>query len=165
MSDSFATRDILRVNGIDYTIFSLARLGQRHDLSRLPFSMKILLENLLRCEDGGMTVGKEHIEAVAQWNAAKEPDTEIAFMPARVFGSAGIEWVGGRYEAWDAWDQALGGNPAIVARNVGSVSIFPVDGLEMKRTGSRYSRVGPAVMSTRRPAYQARRSITASTSS
>nr|MBP7598757.1 aconitate hydratase AcnA [Pseudoxanthomonas sp.] len=46
--------------------------------------MKILLENLLRHEDGGITVGKEHIEAVARWDAKAEPDTEIAFMPARV---------------------------------------------------------------------------------
>jgi aconitate hydratase len=84
MSDSFATRTALDVNGTSYTIFSLEKLGQRFDLRRLPFSMKILLENLLRCEDGGMTVGKEHIEAVAQWDAKKEPDTEIAFMPARV---------------------------------------------------------------------------------
>src|SRR3546814_8535733 len=46
--------------------------------------MKILLENLLRHEDGGITVGKEHIEAVAKWDPKAEPDTEIAFMPARV---------------------------------------------------------------------------------
>jgi aconitate hydratase len=84
MSDSFATRTSLDVNGTRYTIYSLAKLGERFDLARLPYSMKILLENLLRCEDGGQTVGKEHIEAVANWNAAKEPDTEIAFMPARV---------------------------------------------------------------------------------
>jgi len=84
MSDSFATRDHLSVDGKTYTFYSLAKLGQRFDLKRLPYSMKILLENLLRCEDGGMTVGKEHIEAVATWDAKKEPDTEIAFMPARV---------------------------------------------------------------------------------
>jgi aconitate hydratase len=84
MSDSFATRDLLAVNGKTYTYFSLAKLGQRFNLARLPYSMKILLENLLRCEDGGMTVGKDHIEAVATWDATKEPDTEIAFMPARV---------------------------------------------------------------------------------
>jgi aconitate hydratase len=84
MSDSFATRDQLAVNGKSYTIFSLTRLGQAFNLARLPYSMKILLENLLRCEDGGMTVGKEHIEAVANWNPKAEPDTEIAFMPARV---------------------------------------------------------------------------------
>jgi len=84
MSDSFATRDQLVVNGTSYTIFSLTKLGQAFNLARLPYSMKILLENLLRCEDGGMTVGKEHIEAVANWNPKAEPDTEIAFMPARV---------------------------------------------------------------------------------
>jgi aconitate hydratase len=84
MSDSFATRDQLAVNGKSYTIFSLSKLGQAFNLARLPYSMKILLENLLRCEDGGMTVGKEHIEAVATWNPKAEPDTEIAFMPARV---------------------------------------------------------------------------------
>ncbi len=83
MSDSFATRDQLSVNGQTYTIFSLAKLGQRFDISRLPYSMKILLENLLRCEDG-VSVTKSSIEAVAQWDAKKEPDTEIAFMPARV---------------------------------------------------------------------------------
>jgi aconitate hydratase len=84
MSDSFATRDQLVVNGTSYTIFSLSKLGQAFNVARLPYSMKILLENLLRCEDGGMTVGKEHIEAVANWNPKAEPDTEIAFMPARV---------------------------------------------------------------------------------
>ena len=83
MSDSFATRDSLLVNGIDYTIFSLAKLGHQFDLSRLPFSMKILLENLLRCEDG-VSVTKASIEAVATWSAKDEPETEIAFMPARV---------------------------------------------------------------------------------
>ncbi|MBG6078039.1 aconitate hydratase AcnA [Polaromonas sp. CG_9.11] len=83
MNDSFSTRDNLTVNGIDYTIFSLAKLGQCFDLSKMPFSMKILLENLLRCEDG-VSVTKASIEAVAQWNGKDEPKTEIAFMPARV---------------------------------------------------------------------------------
>jgi len=83
MSDSFATRDLLEVNGNRYVICSLAKLGQRFNLKRLPFSMKILLENLLRNEDGVSVTAKE-IEAVATWNAQKEPDTEIAFMPARV---------------------------------------------------------------------------------
>ncbi|RZA15018.1 MAG: aconitate hydratase, partial [Lysobacteraceae bacterium] len=84
MTDSFATRARLDVNGKSYTYASLATLGQRFDIARLPYSMKILLENLLRHEDGGITVGKEHIEAVARWDAHAEPDTEIAFMPARV---------------------------------------------------------------------------------
>ncbi|MFT4178196.1 MAG: aconitate hydratase AcnA [Thermomonas sp.] len=84
MADSFATRARLNVNGKTYAYSSLIRLGERFNIARLPYSMKILLENLLRHEDGGMTVGPEHIEAVANWNPHKEPDTEIAFMPARV---------------------------------------------------------------------------------
>ncbi|MCW4455158.1 aconitate hydratase AcnA [Flavobacterium sp. MXW15] len=84
MSDSFSTRSQLDVGGKTYDYFSLPRLGQQFDISRLPYSMKILLENLLRHEDGGITVGREHIEAVARWDAGTEPDTEIAFMPARV---------------------------------------------------------------------------------
>ncbi len=84
MNDSFSTRSQLDVGGRQYTYCSLPRLGQKFDISRLPYSMKILLENLLRHEDGGHTVGPEHIEAVARWNPAAEPATEIAFMPARV---------------------------------------------------------------------------------
>ena len=84
MADSFATRASLDVNGKTYAYASLAKLGERFDIARLPFSMKILLENLLRHEDGGMTVGPAHIEAVAQWDASAESATEIAFMPARV---------------------------------------------------------------------------------
>ena len=84
MYDSFSTRSQLAVNGKTYAYFSLPRLGERFDIARLPYSMKILLENLLRHEDGGITVGKDHIEAVAQWDPRAEPDTEIAFMPARV---------------------------------------------------------------------------------
>ena len=83
MSDTFATRTSLEVNGNSYTYFSLPKLGQRFDIARLPYSMKILLENLLRHEDG-ISVLPEHIEAVANWDAAAQPDTEIAFMPARV---------------------------------------------------------------------------------
>ena len=84
MNESFSTRSQLDVGGRQYTYCSLPRLGQKFDISRLPYSLKILLENLLRHEDGGHTVGPEHIEAVAKWNPAAEPDTEIAFMPARV---------------------------------------------------------------------------------
>src|SRR5690606_33045404 len=83
MTDSFATRARLDVNGKSYTYSSLAKLGERFDLAKLPYSMKILLENLLRHEDG-VTVLPAHIEAVANWDPKAEPDTEIAFMPARV---------------------------------------------------------------------------------
>ncbi|WP_149193515.1 aconitate hydratase AcnA [Luteimonas suaedae] len=83
MSDSFATRSQLQVNGKSYTYSSLPKLGERFDIAHLPYSMKILLENLLRHEDG-VTVNADHIEAVAKWEATRQPETEIAFMPARV---------------------------------------------------------------------------------
>ncbi|MDE2307076.1 MAG: aconitate hydratase AcnA, partial [Xanthomonadaceae bacterium] len=83
MKDTFAVRDTLDVNGRQYAFASLTRLGRHFDLKRLPYSMKILLENLLRHEDGVDVTAKE-IEAIAQWDAKAEPDTEIAFMPARV---------------------------------------------------------------------------------
>ncbi len=83
MSNSFDTLDTLSLDGRSYRIHSLQRLGERHDLKRLPFSLKILLENLLRCEDG-VSVTPAHIEALLGWNPKAEPDTEIAFMPARV---------------------------------------------------------------------------------
>jgi aconitate hydratase len=83
MHDSFGTRRRLNSGDRSYTYFSLPVLGARFDIARLPYSMKILLENLLRHEDG-VTVLPEHIEAIAKWDASKEPDTEIAFMPARV---------------------------------------------------------------------------------
>ncbi|MFO3703797.1 aconitate hydratase AcnA [Xanthomonas codiaei] len=84
MSDSFSTRTSLEVHGKRYDYYSLPKLGERFDIAHLPYSMKILLENLLRHEDGGVTVGKDHIEAVATWDPKAEPDIEIAFMPARV---------------------------------------------------------------------------------
>ncbi|WP_374011656.1 aconitate hydratase AcnA [Pseudoxanthomonas koreensis] len=91
MRDSFATRSRLDVGGKTYTYASLPRLAERLDpgagpgqgLARLPYSMKILLENLLRNEDG-VSVLPAHIEAVAKWDPGAESDTEIAFMPARV---------------------------------------------------------------------------------
>ncbi|ODU52175.1 MAG: aconitate hydratase 1 [Lysobacteraceae bacterium SCN 69-48] len=83
MSNTFATRATLHVNGQDYAFHSLPALGERFDLKHLPWSMKILLENLLRHEDG-VSVLPAHIEAVAKWNPKAVPDTEIAFMPGRV---------------------------------------------------------------------------------
>ena len=83
MTDTFSTRADLEVGGRRYVYSSLPALGKRFDIARLPYSMKILLENLLRHEDGE-TVTAHHIEAVATWDPKAEPDTEIAFMPARV---------------------------------------------------------------------------------
>jgi aconitate hydratase len=84
MSDTFATRSDLRVGGISYEIFRLGKLADAGlDIARLPYSLKILLENLLRREDG-QGVTSAHIESLARWRADAEPSTEIAFMPARV---------------------------------------------------------------------------------
>ncbi|GAB4176407.1 MAG: aconitate hydratase AcnA [Wenzhouxiangellaceae bacterium] len=83
MRDSFNCLDTLTANGKSYQFFSLARLGAEHDLARLPYSMKILLENLLRHEDG-QAVTRDDIEAVIAWDPGAEPATEIAFTPARV---------------------------------------------------------------------------------
>lgn len=85
MSDIFTTKSQLSVNGKDYHYFSLPKLTQQFPhIDTLPFSMKIVLENLLRNEDGGQSVGKNHIEAAANWDATAKPSQEIAFMPARV---------------------------------------------------------------------------------
>ncbi|MEP6485469.1 MAG: aconitate hydratase AcnA [Rudaea sp.] len=83
MTDSFSTHTTLDIDGKRYKLANLAKLGAQFDITRLPYSMKILLENLLRHEDG-LNVTRKEIEAVAQWEPTKEPDTEIAFMPARV---------------------------------------------------------------------------------
>jgi aconitate hydratase len=83
MHDTFKVRSVLECGGRKFTYFSLAKLGERFDVKRLPYSMKILLENLLRHEDG-VNVGAREIEAVCNWDAKKEPETEISFMPARV---------------------------------------------------------------------------------
>jgi aconitate hydratase A / 2-methylisocitrate dehydratase len=83
--NSFATRKVLKVGSESYDIFSLPRLEQAgfKNVSRLPISLKVLLENLLRQEDNHH-VNKADIEALANWNPKAKPDKEIAFMPARV---------------------------------------------------------------------------------
>ncbi|MGN6314451.1 MAG: aconitate hydratase AcnA [Rhodanobacteraceae bacterium] len=83
MKDTFGVRDTLTVGGKDYQIASLAKLGKQFDLARLPYSIKVLLENLLRHEDGSEVTEKQ-IEAVAKWDPKAESDTEISFLPARV---------------------------------------------------------------------------------
>ena len=83
--DSFRCCTTLKVGGKSYAYYSLP-LAEKNGLkgiSRLPFSMKVLLENLLRNEDG-RTVKKEDIQAIAQWLKTKSSNHEIAFRPARV---------------------------------------------------------------------------------
>ncbi|HZB88443.1 MAG TPA: aconitate hydratase AcnA [Terracidiphilus sp.] len=82
--NSFSSRAQLASGGRTYTIFRLPALSARgFDLGRLPFSLKILIENLLRREDG-VNVTAEDIEFLAKWDAKAEPSREIAYMPARV---------------------------------------------------------------------------------
>jgi aconitate hydratase len=81
--NSFDARADLEVGGETYEIFRLDALQSKFDVARLPFSMKVLLENLLRNEDG-VSVSKEDIEALARWDANADPSQEIAFTPARV---------------------------------------------------------------------------------
>jgi aconitate hydratase len=83
MADSFSCASTLNVNGTEFKYYSLPKLQEQHAANRLPFSLKILLENLLRHEDG-VDVTREDIEALCNWNPKAEPSTEIAFTPARV---------------------------------------------------------------------------------
>jgi aconitate hydratase len=114
MQDTFSTHDTLKVNGKGYRYASLAKLGQRFDLKKLPYSMKILLENLLRHEDG-IDVTAQQIEAVANWQAAAKPQIEIAFMPARVVlqDFTGVPCVVDLAAMRDAM-VALGGDPTLI---------------------------------------------------
>jgi aconitate hydratase len=81
--DSFGAKSTLTVGGRDYTIWRLAKAASAQALQRLPFSLKILLENLLRHEDG-RAVRKSDIEGLVAWDPQAIPDREIAFHPARV---------------------------------------------------------------------------------
>jgi aconitate hydratase A / 2-methylisocitrate dehydratase len=81
--NSFDARSSMPVGEQEYEIFRLDALQSRFDVARLPYSLKVLLENLLRNEDGdGVTA--EQIEALATWDAKADPSVEIAFTPARV---------------------------------------------------------------------------------
>ncbi len=81
--NSFGAKDTLEVDGRRHEIFRLDALQQRFDVARLPFSLKVLLENLLRTEGNG-SVEAADIEALAGWDAKAQPSKEIAFSPARV---------------------------------------------------------------------------------
>jgi aconitate hydratase len=84
MSDnSFDARADLDVGARSYEIYRLDALQSKYDVARLPFSLKVLLENLLRNEDG-VAVRREDVEALATWDHSAEPSKEIAFTPARV---------------------------------------------------------------------------------
>jgi aconitate hydratase len=113
-NDSFGARGDLAVGDASYEIFRLSALADRFDVARLPYSLKVLLENLLRNEDG-VSVTASDIEAMAAWDPAAEPDTEIAFAPARILMQdfTGVPAVVDLAAMRDAM-KALGGDPAVV---------------------------------------------------
>ncbi len=82
-SGSFGARSTLDVSGRTYEVFRLDALAERFDVERLPYSIKVLLENVLRLEDG-VSVSAADVEAIAGWDPAAVPSAEIPFQPARV---------------------------------------------------------------------------------
>ncbi|HSG33503.1 MAG TPA: aconitate hydratase AcnA [Sphingomonadaceae bacterium] len=83
--DTLGTRSTLELGGKQYAYYSLDKAaGTIGDIARLPFSMKVLLENLLRFEDGGFTVSTKDIRAIADWQKSPVTGSEIQYRPARV---------------------------------------------------------------------------------
>ena len=111
MNNSFDSKKNVVLGSNQYEVFSLARLDDQAAVSSLPFSLKILLENLLRHEDGE-NVTSDDIEALVSWDAKAEPDTEIAFTPSRVIlqDFTGVPAVVDLAAMRDAMS-ALGGDP------------------------------------------------------
>jgi aconitate hydratase len=112
--NSFGAKDKLEVGGREYEIFRLDALQQRFDVARLPFSLKVLLENLLRTEGNG-SVDAADVEALASWDAGAEPSKEIAFTPARVLMQdfTGVPAVVDLAAMRDAMAE-MGGDPAMI---------------------------------------------------
>jgi aconitate hydratase len=109
--DSFGARAELSVGDKTFEIFRLDALQQKYDVARLPYSLKVLVENLLRNEDGEF-VTAEQIERIAKWDAKAEPEHEIAYNPARVLMQdfTGVPAIVDLAAMRDAMD-ALGGDP------------------------------------------------------
>jgi len=153
--DSLKTRRTLTVGGQSYDYFSLAVAAEKlGDVSRLPFSLKVLLENLLRFEDG-VSVTVDHLKALVGWLASKKSDQEIAYRPARVLmqdftGVPAVVDLAAMREAI----KALGGDPqkinplspvdlvidhsVMVDAYASSTSLQQNIDLEFERNGERY---------------------------
>jgi aconitate hydratase len=154
-TDSFGARATLEVGGRAYEIFRLDALQERFDVARLPYSMKVLLENVLRLEDG-VSVTSDDVEAIASWDAAAEPSVEIPFQPARVLMQdfTGVPAVVDLAAMRDAMDE-IGGDPKAINPLVdvdlvidhsvqvdafGNAGAFAVNaGFDFKRNRERYS--------------------------
>ena len=112
--DSFGARDTLQVGARVLEMFRLDALADRFEVARLPFSLKVLLENLLRNEDGPAVTG-EDIEALAGWDPAEPPTIEIAFTPSRVLMQdfTGVPAIVDLAAMRDAIER-LGGDPKLI---------------------------------------------------
>jgi aconitate hydratase len=156
MKDSFGARSTLRVGEREYEIFRLDALEEEgFDVGRLPYSLRILLENLLRTENG-VAVSAEDVRALAGWDPKAEPDKEIAFTPARVIlqDFTGVPALVDLAAMRDAM-AALGGDPGkinplqpvelVVDHSVqvdafGSRAAFQInEELDYERNGERYA--------------------------
>jgi aconitate hydratase len=154
--DSFNSRSHLKVGSKEYEIYRLDALDKQGTSTKhLPYSLRILLENLLRTEDG-RNVRKEDIVALAKWNKNSKPDKEIAFTPSRVLlqDFTGVPCVVDLAAMRDAM-QHLGGDPALInplqpvelvidhsvqVDEFGSKSAFDMNALlEFQRNKERYS--------------------------
>jgi len=155
-ANSFGGRATLKAGGRSYEIFRLDALERRGlSVARLPYSLKILLENLLRREDGRV-VRAEDIEKLSRWDARKVPDEEIAFMPARVLlqDFTGVPAVVDLAAMRDAIVQ-MGGDPqrvnpllpaelvidhSVIVDEFGTKTAFQVNAdLEFQRNRERYA--------------------------
>ena len=154
--DSFGTRASFSAGGREFDYYSLKKLEAEHpEAAGLPFSHKILLENLLRHEDGD-NVSSDDIKALANWDAKAEPDTEIAFTPARVVlqDFTGVPAVVDLAAMRDAM-KTLGGSPekinplspaelvidhSVMVDEYGSANAFDLNAkLEFNRNKERYA--------------------------
>jgi aconitate hydratase len=156
MPNSFDALTTLAVDGHSFRMYKLAALEKTgHDVSRLPYSLKVLLENLLRNEDG-VTVTAEDIEALAAWDPKAVPSREIAFRPSRVLlqDFTGVPAVVDLAAMRDAMKQ-MGGDPtkinplqpvelvidhSVQVDEAGTPGAFHVNAeLEFSRNGERYA--------------------------
>ncbi|MFZ0539083.1 MAG: aconitate hydratase [Candidatus Sulfotelmatobacter sp.] len=154
--NSFNSRSSLKVGNKDYEIYRLDALDKQGiSTKHLPFSLRILLENLLRTEDG-RNVKKEDIRSMAAWNKHSKPDKEIAFTPSRVLlqDFTGVPCVVDLAAMRDAMQQ-LGGDPSLInplqpvelvidhsvqVDEFGTASAFDMNALlEFQRNKERYS--------------------------
>src|SRR3954447_10996299 len=154
-TNSFDAKATLEVGGREFEIHRLDALQSKFDVARLPYSLKVLLENSLRLEDGESATSKD-VEAIASWDAAAEPSDEIPFQPARVLMQdfTGVPAVVDLAAMRDAMDD-LGSDPArinplvpvdlVIDHSVqvdafGNARAFEVNAeREFERNGERYA--------------------------